>query len=217
MKTSSLLVAFGLVLFSTLLMKASPPRWRRSLRPHERGLDLRADHCGGEPCDAVAPRLPRVLRPDAGRTGRQWPRVRRLPHADGQLPALAGQRRGEVPVPAMAAPLESGRGRSAVPARSTPTTSGSTVKRQRLQQSPPERSGPDHLPAAAEHQARSIRRPTRRRPRRRRRVAHGADGEQRRAHRTGRRHPCGRAARTRPAATSSTRASRRCRSRRSAR
>jgi cytochrome c peroxidase len=44
-KTSSLLVVSGLVLFSTLLMKASTAE----VTPH-----ASVGHCGGEPCDAVA-------------------------------------------------------------------------------------------------------------------------------------------------------------------
>ena len=56
MKTSSLLVVSGLVLFSTLLMKAStgevaPPA---SIGHTSAGSSSRADRCGGEPCDAVA-------------------------------------------------------------------------------------------------------------------------------------------------------------------
>ena len=35
----------------------------------------------------------RISRPDAGRAGGKRPRVRRLPHAGGQLPALARERR----------------------------------------------------------------------------------------------------------------------------
>ena len=56
MKTSSLLVAAGLVSFSTLLLKAStaemtPPA---SIGHMSAGSSSRAHDCGGEPCDAVA-------------------------------------------------------------------------------------------------------------------------------------------------------------------
>ena len=56
MKTSSLLVASGLVLFSTLLMKASTAEVMplASIGHTSAGSSSRADHCGGEPCDAVA-------------------------------------------------------------------------------------------------------------------------------------------------------------------
>ena len=56
MKTSSLLVASGLVLFSTLLMKASTAEVTplASIGHTSAGSSSRADHCGGEPCDAVA-------------------------------------------------------------------------------------------------------------------------------------------------------------------
>ena len=52
MKTSSLLVVSGLVLFSTLLMKASTAE----VMPGHTSArsSSRADHCGGEPCEAVA-------------------------------------------------------------------------------------------------------------------------------------------------------------------
>ena len=68
-----------------------------------------------------------------------------------------------------------------------------------------ERSGPDHLPAAAEHQAdrsgdqRAVQRDVRGR------VAQGADGQRRRADGTRRRESRGRAARTPPADISWTR------------
>jgi len=53
-KTSSLLVVSGLVLFSTLLMKASTEVTPGASIGHtSAGSSSRADHCGGEPCDAV--------------------------------------------------------------------------------------------------------------------------------------------------------------------
>ena len=56
MKTSSLLVVSGLVLFSTLLMKASTAEVTplASIGHTSAGSSSRADHCGGEPCNAVA-------------------------------------------------------------------------------------------------------------------------------------------------------------------
>ena len=84
--------------------------------------------CGGEPCDAVARGLLRVLRPEAGRAGRQRTRVRRLPHGDRQLPALARQRRGEVPAAAAAAPVAIPTPTIRCSGRSTPTISASTAR-----------------------------------------------------------------------------------------
>ena len=56
MKTSSLLAVSGLVLFSTLLMKTSIAAVtpRASEGQTSAGSSSRAEHCGGEPCDAVA-------------------------------------------------------------------------------------------------------------------------------------------------------------------
>jgi cytochrome c peroxidase len=56
MKSPSLLVAGGLVLFSSLLMRASTAAVSPySLNPDTApGAELRPFHCGGEPCDAVA-------------------------------------------------------------------------------------------------------------------------------------------------------------------
>jgi cytochrome c peroxidase len=55
-KTSSLLVASGLVLFSTLLIKASTAEVApgASIGHTSGDSSSTADHCGGEPCDAVA-------------------------------------------------------------------------------------------------------------------------------------------------------------------
>ena len=68
MKTSSLLVASGLVLFSTLLMKASTAEVTplASIGHTSAGSSSRADHCGGEPCDAVARGTARAARKDGG-------------------------------------------------------------------------------------------------------------------------------------------------------
>ena len=118
MKTSSLLVVSGLVLFSTLLMKASTAEVTplASIGHTSAGSSSRADHCGGEPCDAVARGFRAFFDRKLDGLQGKWTRLRRLPHADGQFPALAGQRRGEVSVPPVAAAVESGRRRSAVPA-----------------------------------------------------------------------------------------------------
>jgi cytochrome c peroxidase len=55
-KTSPLLIASGLVLFSTLLMKASTAEVTplASIGHASAGSSSRVDQCGGEPCDAVA-------------------------------------------------------------------------------------------------------------------------------------------------------------------
>ena len=70
-----------------------------------------------------------------------------------KLPALAGRRGGEIPAAAAARADRSGRRRSAVPADRCRRFPHQRRERQRLQQSPRERSRPDHVPAAAEHQA----------------------------------------------------------------
>ena len=56
MKTSSLLVVSGLVLFSTLLMKASTAEVapRGPIGHPNAASSSAAGHCSGEPCDAVA-------------------------------------------------------------------------------------------------------------------------------------------------------------------
>ena len=123
--------------------------------------------CGGEPCDAVAPRPARVLRPQPATA---WTATAApAPTATCRPTASSSRRRA----PRRGSSCCSG-GAAGIPrptircsGRSTPTTSASTAtSAQRLQQPAPERPGPDHLPAAAEHAGSSIRRPTRRRTRR---------------------------------------------------
>ena len=70
----------------------------------------------------------RVLRPETERAGRQRPRVRRLPHGDGQFPALARQRRS-----ADSSSSSGSAGGTRTPTtrcsgRSTRTISGSTAR-----------------------------------------------------------------------------------------
>ena len=164
MKTSSLLVVCGFVLCSTLLMRAGTggAQTRGVERPRGCRVEPRGPHdCGGEPCDDVV-RGSRAFfdrQPDGLSDERTC--VRRLPHADGQLPALASRRRSTVST----APAGGGGGIPRTPTircsgRSTRTTSGPTATApadfSNLRQNGLD---PDHVPAAAQHQARSIRRP----------------------------------------------------------
>ena len=126
----------------------------------------------------------RLLRPETERAGRQRARVRRLPHGDGQFPALARQRRSEVPAPAAAAPAEPERRRPAVPADRRRRFPDQRRERQRLQQSSPERPRQDHLHAAAEHQGHRSRDQRAVGRHVRGRVAERSDGQRRCPHRT---------------------------------
>ena len=88
----------------------------------------RASTCGGEPCDAVARGLRAFFDERLRGPGRKRPLVRRLPHGDRPFPALAGQRRGEVPAASMAAPMRIGMPTIRCSGRSTPTISGPTAR-----------------------------------------------------------------------------------------
>ena len=127
--------------------------------------------------------------PEARRSRGERPRLRRLPHADRQLPAVPGQRRGEVPAAAVAAALQSEGRRSAVPAGRRRRLPDPRRRRARLQQPAPERTGARHVSAAAEHPAdrsgdqRAVRRHVRRR------VAQRADRQRRGADRPRRDQP----------------------------
>ena len=72
--------------------------------------------CGGEPCDAVARGFVHFFDRSLEGHGRKRALVRRLPHGDGPLPALARERRAALPAPPVAAPVRSRRRRPAVPA-----------------------------------------------------------------------------------------------------
>ena len=147
-KTSPLLVAACLLLSSTLFVRASPGARSAARRRRARRARLRRRTVRRGP-----PRAARLPRSQPGRPGRQRPRVRRLPHAHGQLPALAGERGSTIQAPAVAAPVESRCRRSAVPADRRRRLPDQRRQRPRLQQPAPERPGPDHLPAAAQHAA----------------------------------------------------------------
>ena len=190
MKTPSLLVACCLVLFSTLLLRASaadrlPLGAERRTPSTESELDAR--RCGGEPCDAVHAAC---ARSSTGRwtvwtgTGAPAPTATCRRTTSSSRPADAEarfqflqwrrQRNPDADDP-LFRPIDADDFR----------TNGD--ERQRLQQPSPERPGPDHVPAAAEHQAdrsgdqRAVDRDVRGR------VAHRADGQRRGADRPGRR------------------------------
>ena len=218
MKAPSLLIACALVLCSSMLMRASSadrlasaePTYRSETGSSRNVVRRRALRRGRT-------RLVRVLRPAAGRTGRQRPRVRRLPHATDHFQLSPADVEARFQRPADAARATSRRRRSAVPADRRGRFPDQRRQRQRFQQSSPERSRPDHLSAAAEHQADRSGDQRSRRPRR-----SWTCGEPcRRSTTSPSPDPMvsirGRAARTRSADTSWTPASRRCRSRRSAR
>ena len=141
MKPRLLLLASCLVLVSSLVMKANGSGAPSAL-PGTAGAEP-----GNRSSPAAASRatpslrgLLRVLRPRVAWPRRERPGVRRLPHGDGQLSALAGQRGGQVSAAAVPAPtVQSGCRRSAVPADRRRRFPGQRRQRQRLQQSSAER------------------------------------------------------------------------------
>ena len=90
--------------------------------------------CGGEPCDAVIRGLLHFFDHSPEGLASKRALVRRLPHGDGPLPALAGQRRAAVPAPPVAASVRSACGRSALPADRRRRLPHQRRERQRLQQ-----------------------------------------------------------------------------------
>ena len=129
MKTSSLLVVSGLVLFSTLLMKASTAEVT-PLVPigHTRaGSSSEADYCGGEPCDAVARGFRAFFDRKLDGLAANGRACADCHMPTDSFPALAGQRRSEVSVPPVAAAVEPGRRRSCCSGRSMRMTSGPTA------------------------------------------------------------------------------------------
>ena len=135
------------------------------------------------------PRPSPLLRPQPGRPAGERALVRRLPHGDGPLPALARQRRAAVPVPPVAPSIRSACRRSALPADRRRRLPDERRGRQRLQQPAPERPDPDHLRPAAEREAHRSRDEPAVRGDVRGRVASGAHGQRREAHRARRAEP----------------------------
>ena len=129
MKSHSLLAACALVLFSTLLMKASSADLSPVVGSSHAGFEpgRQAADCGGEPCDAVVRGLLAFFDRRLDGSGGERAGVRRLPHGDRQLPAIASQRRGAVPVAAIAPAVQSQRRRSACSGRSTRMISAPTA------------------------------------------------------------------------------------------
>ena len=75
-----LLTACGLVLFSTLLMRPAPPICPRQGWTRSRPTSAPPAYLRRRALRRGRARLPRLLRPEAGRAGGQWARLRRLPH-----------------------------------------------------------------------------------------------------------------------------------------
>ena len=179
--------------------------------------DARGPLCGGEPCDAVARGLRAFFDRRLEGLGGERARLRRLPHGDGPLPALARQRRGEVPAPAIGGASGIRMPTIRCFGRSTRTTSGPTATTPAISAIFARTAWSGSPSRCRRTSGSSIRRPTRRRPRR----SWTSGGAFRRS--TTWPSPDltvsirGHAARTRPADTSWTAASRRFRSRRSVR
>ena len=163
MKAPSLLVVCGLVLCSTLLMRATTAELSSPTpSPHAATASTHpAFDCGGEPCDAVQRGLRAFLDRTPRWSGRKRARVRRLPHADGQLPALAGERRGEISSSCSG-------GATGIAEADDPLFRPIDAddfrdqrrRRQRFQQSSPERSRQDHASRCRRTSGSSIPRPT---------------------------------------------------------
>ena len=130
MKARSWLVGCCLMLLSTLPMRAAPADGS------PQGAGSAGRRRGGAPGPPLRRRAlrrgrarpSRLLRPEPGRPGGKRTRVRRLPHGDGPFPALARQRRGEVPAPPSGGAIGIRTPTIRCSGRSTRTTSGPTAR-----------------------------------------------------------------------------------------